>query len=59
MNLLKSIIREFYQNFEVPNFFVNGQFFKLQKILEVHLRIHNNLFTNQISLVPLVCLYQG
>ena len=49
MALLKNIIRELDQHFKVFNFFVNRQFFKLQKILKVHMRIHNNLFTNQNS----------
>ena len=43
MNVLKSIIRELDQDFKVSNFFVKRQFFKLQKILKVHMRIHNNL----------------
>ena len=45
MNVLK--IREIDQHFKVSNFFVKRQFFKLQKILKVHMRIHNNLLTNQ------------
>ena len=43
MNVLKSIIRELDQDFKVSNFFVKRQFFKVQKILKVHMRIHNNL----------------
>ena len=43
ITVLKSIIRELDQDFKVSNFFVKRQFFKLQKILKVHMRIHNNL----------------
>ena len=49
MNVLKSIIRKLDQLFKVSNFFVNGQYFKLQKILKVHMRLQNNLLTNQNS----------
>ena len=49
MNVLKSIIRELDQHFKLSNFFVNSNFFKLQKILKVHLRKHNILLTNQNS----------
>ena len=31
MNVLKSIIRELDQHFKLSNFFVNRQYFKLQK----------------------------
>ena len=50
MNVLKSIIRELDQNLKLSNFFVNRQFFKLQKLLKVLMRIHNNPLTNQNSI---------
>ena len=46
MNVLKSIIRKLDQLFKVAKFFVNGQYFKLQKLLKVPMRIHNNLLTS-------------
>ena len=57
MNVLMSIMKELDQDFKVSNFFVNRQFFKLQKTLKVHIWIHINFLTNQNS--PVVCLYQG
>ena len=42
-------IEEYYKRTwsEVSNFFINRQFFKLQKLLQMHMGIHNNLLTNQ------------
>ena len=49
MSVLKSIIRELDLHFKLSNFFVNRQYLKMQKILKVHMRIHNNPLTSQNS----------
>ena len=46
---IEEYYRELDQHFKVSNFFVNRQYLKMQKILKVQMRIHDNPLSSQNS----------